>query len=145
MYGVFEISGASRYDDVIAKRYHFPRVYLRAAEACIVTGSCIAKRDQRAAEWLISPWAGYSREVDPIDAGLFYSGLGTSQSPARRPRFFNHAESASRVGQLTRRAQAGQSSAERRSSAAARCPQVRVGGAQLDEAAAPQFAVDRGV
>lgn len=35
MKGVFEISGASRYDDLIAERYHFPRIYLRAAEACI--------------------------------------------------------------------------------------------------------------
>ncbi len=35
MKGVFEISGASRYDDLIAERYHFPRIYLRAAQACI--------------------------------------------------------------------------------------------------------------
>ena len=35
MKGVFEISGASRYDDMIAERYHFPRIYLRAAEACV--------------------------------------------------------------------------------------------------------------
>jgi putative restriction endonuclease len=35
MKGIFKISGASRYDDLIAERYHFPRIYLRAAEACI--------------------------------------------------------------------------------------------------------------
>lgn len=35
MKGVFEISGGSRYDDLIAERYHFPRLYLQAAEACI--------------------------------------------------------------------------------------------------------------
>jgi len=33
--GVFEISGSSRYDDLIAERYHFPSVYLRAATACV--------------------------------------------------------------------------------------------------------------
>ena len=35
MKGVFEISGSSRYDDLIAERYHFPRVYLQAATACV--------------------------------------------------------------------------------------------------------------
>lgn len=35
MKGVFEISGSSRYDDLIAERYHFPAVYLRAATACV--------------------------------------------------------------------------------------------------------------
>lgn len=35
MKGVFKISGASRYDDLIAERYHFPRTYLRAVEACV--------------------------------------------------------------------------------------------------------------
>ena len=34
MKGVVEMSGASRYDDLIAHRYHSPRIYLRAAEAC---------------------------------------------------------------------------------------------------------------
>lgn len=32
MKGVFEISGTSRYDDLITERYHFPSMYLRAAE-----------------------------------------------------------------------------------------------------------------
>jgi putative restriction endonuclease len=32
MKGVFEISGGSRYDDLITERYHFPRIYLRTAE-----------------------------------------------------------------------------------------------------------------
>jgi putative restriction endonuclease len=35
MKGVFEISASSRYDDLIAERYHFPSVYLRAARACV--------------------------------------------------------------------------------------------------------------
>lgn len=35
MKGVFEISGVSRYDDLIGERYHFPRIYLRAAQSCV--------------------------------------------------------------------------------------------------------------
>lgn len=43
MKGVFEISGASHYDDLIAERYHFPRIYLRAAEPCV--GDWIVNRE----------------------------------------------------------------------------------------------------
>jgi putative restriction endonuclease len=32
---VFEISGASRYDDAIAERYHFPKNYLSVAQQCV--------------------------------------------------------------------------------------------------------------
>lgn len=46
MKGVFEISGASRYDDEIAQRYHFPSNYLRQAEQCV--GDQIIYRETRA-------------------------------------------------------------------------------------------------
>lgn len=46
MNGVSEISGASRYDDLIAERYHCPRTYLRA-EACL--GDCLVYRKTGAA------------------------------------------------------------------------------------------------
>lgn len=35
MEGVYDISGASRYDDLIAERDHFPPIYLHAVEACV--------------------------------------------------------------------------------------------------------------
>ena len=54
MKGVFEISGTSRYDDLIAERYHFPRIYLRAAEAASATGSSTVRRGQVAVAWLTS-------------------------------------------------------------------------------------------
>lgn len=58
MKGVFEISGASRYDDLIAERYHFPRIYLRAVETCVgdwivyrETGSAGGRKAYVAARW----------------------------------------------------------------------------------------------
>lgn len=76
MKGVFEISGVSRYDDLIGERYHFPRAYLRAAEACV--GNWIVYRETG---------SGGGRKayvavafVDRIDAdessaGMFYARL----------------------------------------------------------------------
>ncbi len=76
MKGVFEISGASRYDDLIAERYHFPRVYLRAAEACI--GDWIVYRETGSAGGRMAYVAsGRVRRIDAdtTDAGLFYARI----------------------------------------------------------------------
>ena len=35
MKGVFEVSGASHYNDKLAERYHFPQNYLVQAEQCV--------------------------------------------------------------------------------------------------------------
>jgi putative restriction endonuclease len=74
--GVFEISGASRYDDLIAERYHFPRVYLRLAEACI--GDWIVYRETGSAGGRMAYVAtAMVREIDtdPSDKGLFYARI----------------------------------------------------------------------
>ena len=76
MKGVFEISGASRYDDLIAERYHFPRIYLRAAEACI--GDWIVYRETGSGGGRMAYVAvGCVRgiDADPSDAGLFYARI----------------------------------------------------------------------
>jgi len=76
MKGVLEISGASRYDDLIAERYHFPRVYLRAAEACI--GDWIVYRETGSAGGRMAYVAvGRLRRIDADhnDAGLFYARI----------------------------------------------------------------------
>ena len=76
MNGVFEISGESRYDDLIAERYHFPRIYLRAAEACI--GDWIVYRETGSAGGRMA-YVGVGRvrgiDADPADAGLFYARI----------------------------------------------------------------------
>ena len=74
MKGVFEISGASRYYDLIAERYHFPRIYLRAAQACV--GDWIVYRETGSAGGRMAYVAlGRIRgiEDDPADPGLFYA------------------------------------------------------------------------
>ncbi len=76
MEGVFEISGASRYDDLIAERYHFPRIYLRAAEACV--GDWIVYRETGSAGGRMAYVAvGRLRgiDADPSDASLFYARI----------------------------------------------------------------------
>ncbi len=76
MKGVFEISGASRYDDLIAERYHFPRVYLRAAQACV--GDWIVYRETGSAGGRMAyVAAGRVRgiDADPADVGLFYARI----------------------------------------------------------------------
>jgi putative restriction endonuclease len=76
MKGVFEINGTSRYDDLIAERYHFPRVYLRAAQACI--GDWIVYRETGSAGGRMAYVAtGRVRciDADPTSAGLFYARI----------------------------------------------------------------------
>lgn len=76
MKGVFEISGASRYDDIIAERYHFPRVYLRAAEACV--GDWVVYRETGSAGGRMAYVAvGRVRRIDtdPLEVGLFYARI----------------------------------------------------------------------
>lgn len=74
MKGVFEISGSSRYDDLIAERYHFPRAYLRAAEACV--GDWIVYRETGAAGGRMA-YVGVARvdriEADAASVGMFYA------------------------------------------------------------------------
>lgn len=74
MKGVFEISGTSRYDDLITERYHFPRIYLRTAERFVgdwilyrETGSDGGRKAYVAA-------ARVERiDGDPKNGGLFYA------------------------------------------------------------------------
>lgn len=76
MKGVFEISGASRYDDVIAERYHFPRVYLRVAKACV--GDWIVYRETGSSGGRLAyVAAGRVRTIDddPVDGRLFYARI----------------------------------------------------------------------
>lgn len=76
MKGVFEISGASRYDDLIAERYHFPRVYLRMAEKC-VSDWILYRETGSAGGRMVYVAAGRVRgiEIDSTDAGLFYARI----------------------------------------------------------------------
>lgn len=76
MKGVFEISGGSRYDDLIAERYHFPAKYLEAAKACV--GDWIVYRETRAAGGRMAYVAtGRVRaiEADPAQTGLYYARI----------------------------------------------------------------------
>lgn len=74
MKGVFEISGASRYDDLIDERYHFPKIYLRIAQQCI--GDWILYRETGSAGGRMA-YIAVARVVtidpDPADANLFYA------------------------------------------------------------------------
>lgn len=76
MKGVFEISGASRYDDLIAERYHFPRGYLRTAQACV--GDWIVYRETGSAGGRMAYVAvGRIRGIqdDPANPRLFYARI----------------------------------------------------------------------
>lgn len=76
MQGVFEISGASRYDDLIAERYHFPRVYLRAAKAYV--GDWIVYRETGSAggrKAYVAAVLVHSIDPDPADRTLFYARI----------------------------------------------------------------------
>jgi putative restriction endonuclease len=76
MKGVFEISGASRYDDLIAERYHFPRIYLRAAEACV--GDWIVYRETGSAgggKAYVASGLVHGIDPDPADRTLFYARI----------------------------------------------------------------------
>jgi len=74
MKGVFEISGASRYDDLIEERYHFPKVYLRTAQQCV--GDWILYRETGSAGGRMA-YVAVARVVtidpDPADTNLFYA------------------------------------------------------------------------
>ena len=74
MKGVFEVSGISRYDDLITERYHFPKVYRSVAERCVrdwivyrETGADGGRKAYFAAAWVdrIDP--------DPGDSGHYYA------------------------------------------------------------------------
>jgi hypothetical protein len=76
MMGVFEISRASRYDDLIAEHYHFPRIYLRAVEACV--GDWIVCRETGSAggrEAYVAAGQVHSINPDPADRTLFYARI----------------------------------------------------------------------
>jgi hypothetical protein len=76
---VFKISGASRYDDLIAERYHFPRIYLRAAEVCV--GDWIIYRKNAPAggrKAYVAAGLVHSIDPDPADRTLFYTGITDS-------------------------------------------------------------------
>jgi putative restriction endonuclease len=72
--GVFEISGTSRYDDFITERYHFPKDYLKAAEALV--GDWVVYRETRAARGRMAyiATAFVNRiDPDPVDPTHFYA------------------------------------------------------------------------
>jgi putative restriction endonuclease len=76
MKGVFEISGTSRYDDLIAERYHFPRTYLRVAEACV--GDWIVYRETGSAggrKAYVAAGLVHSIDPDPADRALYYARI----------------------------------------------------------------------
>jgi putative restriction endonuclease len=76
MKGVFEISGVSRYDDLIAERYHFPRTYLRAAEACV--GDWIVYRETGSGggrKAYVAAGLVHSIDPDPVSDTLFYARI----------------------------------------------------------------------
>jgi putative restriction endonuclease len=76
MKGVFEISGASRYDDLIAERYHFPRVYLRVAETCV--GDWVVYRETGSAggrKAYVAAGLVHSIDPDLSDRRLFYARI----------------------------------------------------------------------
>lgn len=74
MKGVFEISGASRYDDLINERYHFPKMYLRLAQRCV--GDWILYRETGSAGGR-KAYVAVARVLriddDPADPMLFYA------------------------------------------------------------------------
>lgn len=71
MKAVFEISGVSRYDDLIAERYHFPQRYLQTALACV--GDWIIYRETRADGGRMAYVA--TANVDRIDPDQSAPGL----------------------------------------------------------------------
>lgn len=74
--GIFEISGTSRYDDLVAERYHFPRIYLRTAEACV--GDWIIYRETGAAggrKAYVAAGFVSSIDQDPTDRSLYYARI----------------------------------------------------------------------
>ncbi|MBB3473480.1 putative restriction endonuclease [Sphingomonas sp. BK345] len=74
MKGVFEISGTSRYDDLITERYHFPRIYLGVAERFL--GDWILYRET-GSDGGRKAYVAVARveriDPDPNDASLFYA------------------------------------------------------------------------
>ncbi len=79
MKGVFEISGTSRYDDVITERYHFPRIYLRIAERFV--GDWVLYRET-GSDGGRKAYVAVARveRIDPdaSDASLFYAACPIS-------------------------------------------------------------------
>lgn len=76
MKGVFEISGTSRYDDLITERYHFPRIYLRTAERFV--GDWILHRET-GSDGGRKAYVAVARveriDPDPSDPTLFYARM----------------------------------------------------------------------
>jgi putative restriction endonuclease len=72
--GVFEVSGLSRYDDLITERYHFPNDYLRVAKQLV--GDWIVYRETRAAGGRMAYIAvAFVDRIDPdsSDPSHFYA------------------------------------------------------------------------
>jgi putative restriction endonuclease len=85
MKGVFEISGVSRYNDVIEEHYHFPRVYLQTAERCL--GDLILYRETGAAggrKSYIAMARVVAIEPDPMSISHFYARVA-NYLPFDRP------------------------------------------------------------
>jgi putative restriction endonuclease len=84
MNGVSEISGAPRYDDLIAERYHCPRTYLRA-EAWL--GDCIVYRETGGAggrKAYVATGLVHCIDPDPADRTHRADGAGRPRR-GRRP------------------------------------------------------------
>ncbi|MFC7537275.1 hypothetical protein ACFQPG_07830 [Sphingomonas sp. GCM10030256] len=74
MKGVFEISGTSRYDDLITERYHFPRIYLRVAQRFIGDWILYRETGSYGGRKAYVAVARVERiDQDPSDPALFYA------------------------------------------------------------------------
>jgi putative restriction endonuclease len=74
--GVFEVSGVSRYKDVLAEQYHFPQKYLSAAQQCV--GDWIVYRETRVDGGRMAYIAAALVEridPDPHESGMFYARM----------------------------------------------------------------------
>lgn len=76
MKGVFEVSGVSRYKDVLAKQYHFPQIYLAVAQQCV--GDWIVYRETRVDGGRMAYIAAALVEridPDPHERGMYYARM----------------------------------------------------------------------
>lgn len=78
MKGVFDVSGTSRYDDLIEERYHFPKRYLDDAKRCV--GDWILYRETGAERGRMAyiAVAHVDRiDADPRQSGHFYARVSS--------------------------------------------------------------------
>jgi putative restriction endonuclease len=76
MKGVFEVSGVSRYKDVLAEQYHFPQNYLGVAQQCV--GDWIIYRETRVDGGRMA-YIAVARveriDPDPLESGMYFARM----------------------------------------------------------------------